>query len=624
MEMLPGSTELPVHAWRSISFEVIQSLESDLIAWDDPSVRPLVDYQQTMQRISRLERSKDYDKEWQLLQEHQRNVRLERRLLLDRLTKAYITALTLSNSLLQAVLKCARLLDERHRTPLLTIQEQEATNALEQIIESLNEFDTFFQERYKSLYQTASRTTSDESLRALGELTQMSTFWRHIHNTAQDDCETLERMASTLCKSHPCIILEADLGMGKTTFMKQLARDLARSAQGGNEHPLPVLTLLASLANSSASPLEERINNSAQQAFAGLVEIQRPHWHLLDGFDEIDSVELRNHVLHWATQNRPTGSRAVLSSRPSALPPYVVGAVRARLLPLTRAQVSDFVKRFPWRDASVPERLLDILNANENLQSMCRSPLLLTLIAILAFHRSPERLPARRDAIYQEAVDLLLGGWDSAKNVSRPLVVADEETRFALVRRVAFRLYEEGRRAFTREEFSETLLACSPDGLLDASRALDFFSELLRDCVLIPFSEGSYSFFHLSVQEYMVALELASDIHPERVFRAIHDHFRNPAWWGEVLTFYAGIKRDVSHLINELHRHLTAAESQKGTQSSTLRRLLTAWLSVADLTRLESLNPRGSVAAILAQLASSQEARFLKLASIDGISAHRF
>jgi hypothetical protein len=100
-----------------------------------------------------------------------------------------------------------------------------------------------------------------------------------------------------------------------------------------------------------------------------------------------------------------------------------------------------------------------------------------------------------------------------------------------------------------------------------------------------------------SIQEYLAASELAQDLNQKRLWLAIEEYFRS-GWWEEVIVFVAGIKRDISPLINELHLHLVGPSGA----TPQLVRLVERMLAVADFTHLENVQPRGSVATAFAEL----------------------
>jgi len=171
------------------------------------------------------------------------------------------------------------------------------------------------------------------------------------------------------------------------------------------------------------------------------------------------------------------------------------------------------------------------------------NPLLLTVIALV--HRDRVKLPDRRAELYEEAVDVLLGKWDEAKEVAETRVVHerpfDTSDRRLVLQRLALWMHEERVKEVDRQPLRE-LLADELAGRLDDTRDLDAAVDRLlrlieeRTGLLIARGEGSYAFSHLTFQEYLAALGIAGrDDYVEKTLA----HSADP-WWREVILLTAG------------------------------------------------------------------------------------
>jgi hypothetical protein len=167
-------------------------------------------------------------------------------------------------------------------------------------------------------------------------------------------------------------------------------------------------------------------------------------------------------------------------------------------------------------------------------------------------------------------------------------------------------------------EFIEKTVSAGPNITLHIADS--FFHELLRDCLLSPTGGEKYMFFHFSIQEYLVGLDLAEDYGPARLHRALEDYFRGGSWWEEVLVFWGGIERDVSALVTEMNDHIPIGGKEDAKRK--VHRLIERWLEIADDTRWAEVNPRGVVAVVLGELSvASLSERWRKLATLDGESS---
>ena len=158
---------------------------------------------------------------------------------------------------------------------------------------------------------------------------------------------------------------------------------------------------------------------------------------LLDGLDEVPLAHRRRRALLEAVlalvQLLPAEqSHVLVTARPYAYAEkawQLSGFTTLALAPFTEAQVDQFLARWHqavrpalgWNEATARakgEELQRALAAQPYLADLASRPLLLTLMATL--HSSWGTLPADRAQLYEEAVNLLLGRWQKAREVRGP------------------------------------------------------------------------------------------------------------------------------------------------------------------------------------------------------------
>ncbi len=439
-----------------------------------------------------------------------------------------------------------------------------------------------------------------EKIESLAELEQLTHFVKESYDLDDGDCEELIFDSVDTCLKVPKLVVTGDLGHGKTTLLKQVAKTLAGESAMVEPRRLPVFCSLATLGDSFGEDPEKQFLQSARSSSHSLESISRDEivW-ILDGFDEVQSLVSRDRIVNWLSSNLAVASSIIISSRPYAISRYLPGILTVSVLPFSATEIEKFIKGFPWEKAADAQLLISVLDDAPELFELATTPLLLTLIVILAQTKGPERIPKRREGLYELILQLLLGDWDVSKGLRKPQTIEDEKMRLMVVKKAAYKLYSMRKRSFTKEEFVEAIIASQVKQPFEVDLAVRHFADLLRDCVIVPLTRSSFGFFHLSIQEYLAAAELADDIYPDRVFGAIQEFLGPSGWWEEVIVFYAGIKRNVGDI-------LTGLSNKSGVANRGLnpnfQRLLRRMLSAADLTDHKTIVARGSIAAAFAEL----------------------
>jgi formylglycine-generating enzyme required for sulfatase activity len=409
-------------------------------------------------------------------------------------------------------------------------------------------------------------------------------------------------VASALQRYRRLVII-GDPGSGKTTLLAYLTLTYARDRQSasGAVHKrlnleeadtLPIFLPLRDL----GYHLKEKNNHAGKDGPAVLLDYLREYYQmqqialpkdffnealekgkavlLLDGMDEVADKKMRQRVarLIETFAARYPDARYVVTSREVGYE----GAARVGA-EFGLAKVRDFspaeVRRFlrDWtrvvettlaHSVAAPnelnkDELLAVLekadkqskslsNAIDNnarVAELAVNPLLLTVIALV--HRYRAKLPERRSELYEEAVEVLLGHWDSAKGMEDELDVVgiklDSGDRRSFLEPVAFWMHERERREIELHDLKTLLLPRFVNMTGDAHRAekaVDAFIRMIeeRSGLLIARGIGIYGFAHLTFQEYLAARALAG----REDALAFTLKILPDAWWREVILLEVG------------------------------------------------------------------------------------
>lgn len=390
-------------------------------------------------------------------------------------------------------------------------------------------------------------------------------------------------------------VLVGDPGSGKTTFLRFAAQVLARAvlsedpglaerelgieAGSADEIPLPVFVRLSRFAEFLRKRPDGSCPEDAPEHLLRYLEFDLKGRNLavpdgalrervrtggcfllLDGLDEVPGG-LRTRVASIvdevvATDLAESGNRHLVTCRTRAykglsrlggLPGYQLAALeddqvaafvrgwsRALFQVRRREGPAETGGQAPLDDAKDYEReLLEAIRSHENVGPMTESPLMLTMLAVV--HWSQKKLPERRNELYDQAVQYLL---DSRKEHSSFPTPQRREALQALA--LAMFTDEEGvQRSFGLPDAGRAVAPVLQVGEDEARAFLD--AEALQSGLLVSRTEGEVEFWHLSFQEYLAALELATG--GESWDALSEDDRLHDDRWSEVVLLLAGCIR---------------------------------------------------------------------------------
>ena len=317
-------------------------------------------------------------------------------------------------------------------------------------------------------------------------------------------------------------------GAGKSTFLRKVGLEALRTFHYERaEYGHRLIPVLLELKRFDAKDIDiakfiadefEICGFPEAEKFAQNALMQGNLLVLLDGLDEVPSANL-DHVLTTIRDfvDRYDDNRFIASCRVAASG-YRDDAFR-RFSDVTMAdfddeQIRQFIRN--WfsseqdRERDTAGKCWEILQKPENKASkeLAHTPLLLTYLCLV--YDSAQRFPNNRSRLYKKALRILLEEWAAEKRILRDeiyegLSIEQEEI---LLSEIAYKGMDEDQLFFAKRELSVQIKDFLSSNL-NAPKHLDSEAVLnaveVQQGILVERAEDTYSFSHLTLQEYLTA-----------------------------------------------------------------------------------------------------------------------
>lgn len=346
-------------------------------------------------------------------------------------------------------------------------------------------------------------------------------------------------------------------GTGKTTLLKYAVLSLLHQRQ-----ILPILLFLRNHADSIQEHTDFSLEDAIQDQYQKWSKQTLPSDWLqhrlergrcllfLDGLDEVADEPIRRQVVDWVEQQMSAygKNRFIVTSRPLGYQSTpLTGMTTLKVNNFTPEQVEQFLHNWYLANEVMSsqrhdlgtrinarngaEDLLKRLHATPALLALAVNPLLLTMIATV--HQYRDRLPGKRVSLYDEICEVFLGKHQEAKGLRLELTAAQQRL---VLRSLAYHMMVRKIRNISFNEASQVI--ADPLAKVSSYLSPEMFLQLVEEtsALLLEQEKGTYSFAHLTFQEYLAA----TYINAERLEHILVSQI-TASWWEETIRLYCAI-----------------------------------------------------------------------------------
>src|SRR3990172_4480874 len=362
------------------------------------------------------------------------------------------------------------------------------------------------------------------------------------------------------------LLIAGQMGSGKSSLLRRLLiATIDENEASGSTVPLPVLVRAKDLPIDSDDCVEQAIQR----------EITRfgPHSEpasilpegptngvllLVDGIDELKEEPLILSALSRVSSYaaRSPNSRTIATMRTMDIldnPEVLADFSILELEELSQAQMGTFIENWFGKDSPLAVKLKKFLQDPLTLQGLPTTPLTLAIVAIL-YASGAREIPANLTELFTKYVELALGKWDEAKDVSQ---LFEWRVKEFLLRGLAGIMHDARTPTISPPQADEVTSRLAEDRGLTIDPVM-FRQEVAdRSELLVLDEDGNYEFKHRAFQDYFVALEIVSKA---AAIDIVVTNFLD-SWWEQAIFFACGLRPESSELLDAIMSRVLPGEN---------------------------------------------------------------
>jgi len=350
-------------------------------------------------------------------------------------------------------------------------------------------------------------------------------------------------------------IIVGEPGAGKSTFFKQLSKDIIQQNAIRNDYEYYPFIIKFNELKENEFDIIKTLQNHLQVDYpeieVSIDELKQKQNFVLfiDALDELGNNEYKEQALESIKQFRLEYDKVKIycCSRPADSLLDSCQKLKFKYLEInnvTYQQAEQFMQRYFDEDQIKCKRLLKSLKDSNILDKLPKTPLTLALLAAI-FDENQYEIPATISDLYKYFVETLLSKSIKSGNVDLLKVGIHR----SILSFLAEHLHTKRMRMIERQELKELITIFSKER--GHNYDIDtLINDLTIDIGLLYQNDrNEIEFKHLSFQEYFTAYQFYN--HTINGKSHFIENF-NDIWWQNVAIFYAGMTKDSPDLIYEI------------------------------------------------------------------------
>jgi len=485
---------------------------------------------------------------------------------------------------------------------------------------------------------TAVKLLNRSELRYFESAAALEEWFRESGRRGLGHIESEKQDGITVANQEQYLMVLGSPGIGKSTYLRKVGLEalkyrkslVGRPTSAYQHDCVPVLLELQRFQSTDRTILQriaqelETCEFPKAQAFTEFMLNKGKMLVLLDGLDEVPKnqenaviIQIRDFV------DRYSDNRFIASCRIAA---YKGGFQRFKDVVMAEfedEQIQKFIRNWFRKPKDIEKqtaekcwKLLQDSGYNAT-KELAKTPLLLTLLC--AVYDKYQHFPKNRASLYYEALEVVLREWAAEKRIHDEPIYQELpiELEREFLAELAFDFFKADRLFFEKQTITQRIKSFLVNNL-NAPKHLDSETVIkeieIQQGILVERASETYSFSHLTFQEYLTAKHI---LDTQQVEWLVDNHLADQQW-GEVFLLVAGLMQAGKGADPLL---MAMEQRTQGYLTTPVLRELVQWANIATQN---SQNPAKPVAKrACAILLARSLARILDLARTREITLAR-